>query len=65
MKNFGINLTLDDFENKLDDAVQRGELTDQEASDELAREMWEQEMHEQEMYQFMMEQMEEEGQDLY
>ena len=65
MKYFGINLTLDDFENRLDDAVQRGELTEQEASDELTQEMWEQEIHEQEMYQFMLEQMEEEEQDLY
>ena len=51
--------TLDDLENRLDGAVQRGELTEQEAWDELqdaaARERYEQEMND-----FMQRQMMEE-----
>lgn len=50
--------TLDDLENRLDGAVQRGELTEQEARDEFqeaaARERYEQEMNDY-MQQQMME----------
>ena len=50
--------TLDDLENRLDGAVERGELTKQEAWDELqdaaARERYEQEMNDY-MQQQMME----------
>lgn len=50
--------TLDDLENRLDGAVQRGEFTEQEAWDELqdaaARERYEQEMNDY-MQQQMME----------
>lgn len=51
--------TLDDLENRLDGAVQRGELTEQEAWYEL-QEAAARERYEQEMNDYMLEQMMEE-----
>ena len=51
--------TLDDLENRLDGAVQRGELTEQEAWDEF-QEAAARERYEQEMNDFMQRQMMEE-----
>ena len=51
--------TLDDLENRLDGAVERGELTEQEAWDELQGAAT-QERYEQEMNDYMQQQMMEE-----
>ena len=51
--------TLDDLENRLDGAVQRGEITEREAWDEL-QEAAARERYEQEMNDFMLQQMMEE-----